>query len=1612
MKKSITKHFIFLFTLIFASCSNLFTSQESLPSNTKIHFTGTLCITGALPASLNETCHAELDSASLSRSALPSITIGSDYYYYFTAKQTSGGNSIISDNSIDNPSAFPSTGTGSVCFALELTTGKWDIECGIKKAENDVPVMSDTYPAPLTSANPVLNHTFYPKPSQSGSGSLELTFTYDNGTVDSVIVKCGSDEWTRSSSSATQWTVSEDSIDSGTYDVNIYFYKNDESENPILVYSTTQTINIFDNMLTNTWVSDGSNVIDSDGNFKLSSALITEYARTTFYVGDTGVGKEPSDTEGTGSPYTPLKTISKALEIIKANGDSSKDYRIFVSGTVPGAKTVLAPAKSLTIQGLNGPDENGNPKDTIDGSLEGSPDTDNTLYLSTQYPVFIKNLTITGNSEKNGIYYQTYSNDKKTLTLESGTYITGNKNGATIQNAKVVIKSGALISQNKRGVYASTGGELVIKEGAVITLNKGEANGAGIFVESGSSLEVQGGEISYNEASGNGGGINSSYCSFTMTGGLVKGNKASYGGGIYTNKTGNSISGGTITENEATVEGGGIYADYNLLLTGVEISLNKSALAGAVAAYRNALTLGENVYIPWGAKNENGTLVKAAGMNDLGIVDGGGVPSEYIIIGANLSKHSKEDPIALTSYKWTRGKTVVRADTNVTDLTTYTDFFTFTQDGWESKVSTDKKSIYIDMPIYVAGQTNHPYCGVAGNDTNGDGTKAKPFATISTALSLMNNMAVDYTVAIDGEVSGAQTIPSTLKKDGNGTYKARSVVICGATGNTTDILNGGFTQTSNGTTLKILTDVPVTIKNLKITGGYAASSSAGGGGIYANGDVTLSEGALVSGNYTASCGGGIYNDSKNLTIESGAEISGNYENGVSNCGGGGIFNYRGTLVISGGVIKTNSADHDGGAIYTEEGTCYIYGNALIGKDATAAPSEWYYGSNKAGNGGAICVNGGIVYIGYKNNNGTASKDDEASVKIMGNTVKTSSSKGGGIYVAAGTVQIAKTCVAYNYSPKDGGGIYTTGTVRLLEDAVIKGNKAYSYGGGVHVNKKGSLSMTSNSIIGGSESGEANTAASGGGVYVASNGTVTGEEATVTFGVSGASVSPSITGNSATNGGGGVYVENFAATFNMNSGSISNNKIVGGTTGGGGVEISYGTFNMNGGTISGNYIENPGTSTLGGAVDINTNGTFNIKGTVSIPYGGEKYKNDVSSRGNPIKIAGEITLPEGVTSVATIIPRSYSEGTQVLAADDDDTLADAAGKFTVTPEEAHPEKPWRVNYQGELTDGYDATEITLENYESVTKMSVTSAEGMKVISSLSDSTNKKTFDGKTITLKEDISLGSDFTPIGSGSSGFKGTFDGNDKTITISNTVVFDKLAQNSLVKNLNLAGNTTKGYALASGDVSGTVEYCTSTVRITNCASAGGFVYRVVTNGKVQYCINKGTIDLTAKASGNAAGGIAYSVYGGTVDRCINEANISGKNIYLGGIAGTIAWHGTISNCKNTGNVTTSQSLSGGIVALMNSDGAGIKNCSSSGTISSSSTSSTQILYIVGKVSTGLCPVENTCDQTYYHSSNSTKTGYSSNIDDTLETLNSWASANNGVSWKKTGSILELDLSW
>ena len=156
--------------LFFASCSALLGFQEGTSSarnggNGKVIFNGSICVTGALPAALS---HAELDSAPLNspaRSAIPSFTIGTEYYYYVTATQTNGSSSF-SINSIDNSELFDTT--SGVTFDLELTDGNWKIEAGIKN--DDAFVMSETYPATVSTANPVVSHIFYPMPTKNGKG--------------------------------------------------------------------------------------------------------------------------------------------------------------------------------------------------------------------------------------------------------------------------------------------------------------------------------------------------------------------------------------------------------------------------------------------------------------------------------------------------------------------------------------------------------------------------------------------------------------------------------------------------------------------------------------------------------------------------------------------------------------------------------------------------------------------------------------------------------------------------------------------------------------------------------------------------------------------------------------------------------------------------------------------------------------------------------------------------------------------------------------------------------------------------------------------------------------------------------------------------------------------------------------------------------------------------------------------------------------------------------------------------------------------------------------------------------------------------------------------------
>lgn len=194
---------------------------------------------------------------------------------------------------------------------------------------------------------------------------------------------------------------------------------------------------------------------------------------------------------------------------------------------------------------------------------------------------------------------------------------------------------------------------------------------------------------------------------------------------------------------------------------------------------------------------------------------------------------------------------------------------------------------------------------------------------------------------------------------------------------------------------------------------------------------------------------------------------------------------------------------------------------------------------------------------------------------------------------------------------------------------------------------------------------------------------------------------------------------------------------------------------------------------------------------------------------------------------------------------------------------------------------------------------------------------ESFEGWTLSLKNDIDLENlSWTPIGL-RNGFAGTFNGNDHAITGLSVVaatgyagLFGNLT--GTVQNLQVEGSVT-----ASGSVTyvggvvgynngGTVQNCLSNVTVNAAGAANKPVGGVggQNNGTVNLCWNKGSV-----TGAGSTGGVVGSD-SGTVTNCANFGAVTGGTSYgVGGIAGS----GTVANSYNLGDVTGAANMTHGI---------------------------------------------------------------------------------------------------
>ena len=237
-----------------------------------------------------------------------------------------------------------------------------------------------------------------------------------------------------------------------------------------------------------------------------------------------------------------------------------------------------------------------------------------------------------------------------------------------------------------------------------------------------------------------------------------------------------------------------------------------------------------------------------------------------------------------------------------------------------------------------------------------------------------------------------------------------------------------------------------------------------------------------------------------------------------------------------------------------------------------------------------------------------------------------------------------------------------------------------------------------------------------------------------------------------------------------------------------------------------------------------------------------------------------------------------------------------------------------------------TEVSNGNY------TVTSAEGLKNIAELVNG-------GKTdinITLDKNIDLtGKEWTPIGTSSSSYTGTFDGGGHTITGLTVTGSDQYAglfgyidkvgtvKNVVLEDVQITSDNSSGYAGGvAGDSWGTIE---------NCSVSGS-------------------------VSGTTfAGGVVGSQWGGSITGCNSSATVKGV-IFAGGIAGETNSGASLTGCYATGDVTvendgTNNSHAGGVVGY--NGGGTLTACYATGSVTGSGSGTIYVGGVTGSNNLG-----------------------------------------------------------
>ena len=1085
------------------------------------------------------------------------------------------------------------------------------------------------------------------------------------------------------------------------------------------------------------------------------------------------------------------------------------------------------------------------------------------------------------------------------------------------------------------GIFVSGAGSLTLLS-STVDLNTSGDKGAGIYgVFSDNPLIIDSSTISNNETdSAWGGGLvyrnttDVDGASGTITNSTFSGNKASSFAGIRIdgsdigNATDVEITNTTITDNEAVGAGGGL-AVYDQ----ANVTLHNTILAGNFAGT---------------ATKEDYTGSETLDSNSSYNLFGFAAPA-YPELDSPLLKNlfGYSNPM-LTSLGNYDGPTFTHAPLEgspVIDAGDNNQAGTIDQRGLEAIVDGGVTGLKRDIGAHEFGLQ------VSTLDDINDGDYSPGNLSLREALSLAAQLPGRDRITFDASLTGRTILldhGAQLDVDSN-----VDIVGLGASSLTiqadTDAGLGRYSRV-----MEITNGVTTEISGVTISGGLLAGASEGGGGIYSEGDLTLTDVIVIDNESEQFVGGGVFNSGGNLTIQGGT-----FSNNESGNAGGAIYSSGGSVTITEyggqGTLIVENTSYAGGGIMGSSSDISITGATIGGAgnlknvatgshgggirfDATANQTLEITDTDILGN---EAQRGGGIYILDE----TASDNGTAPLQLIvsGSTAiadNKASLSGGGIYVKAEQsyhdvdVDISSGTISGNESQIDGGGIwFDQGVEADLIEVLVSGNESSALGGGVF--SEGAAVSIQGGTFSDNESGD-----SGGAIY-----SIGGSLTVLEDGLQGTSIVENRSG-----AGAGIFVKDGDASITgATIGGLDTLKNVASNSKGGGIRFqsSFGnTLSIFDTVITGNQARGGG-----GLYILDTDSNALISPTVSISS--SQLTNNTSidpsttaifSGGGIANEGGELTIYGGEVSGNSagdigggIYFRSDEENTlTIIDVDILDNSANQGGGVYVN--------------NLSTTPGSTTTELVVSGSTTILQNSATVNGGGILVGD-----SNVTITGATIGALEDLG-----NSAGSNQGGGIYFQSSSDNSLSIFDSHIIGNSAQNgagiylydndlnnalSPIANITgsvISDNTTtgKGGGIYNNDGGTVTIYGSEISRNSASSHGGGILSRATfgTNGGIVTIYGGEIID--NESTGGSGGGInvedggVVKVYGTEISG--NTAVTTGGGINsLGGSTVTIDWG------KVSGNETSSYGggvhSEGGTINVIGGEISGNKSTNSDG---------------------------------------------------------------------------------